>query len=824
MWGGTMQALWQDVRFGFRMLMKNRLISLVCIVALALGIGANAAIFSMAEAFLLHPVPFENADRYIALLDKHAQSQGGGGFAEIDFVPIAPATYFDWKKQAKSFDRITGYMWDEANLTGDNEPQKIQVFHVAADFFETIGVPPMMGRAFLPEEEEAGKDQEIILSHALWEQRYASDPNMLGKNIKVDGKSFTVVGVMKKGFSYPMPAEAWLPMSFTTKDRGRRDNRWVFPVGRLAPGVSFEQASAEMQGITKQQADAFPDTNRGFRIAPTLLRNYMTSDLTRQYMVLLLGAVGFVLLIACANVANVQFARVTGRVGEFAIRSAMGGSRWQIVRQLLVESILLSLGGAILGLFFAQWNIDMILAHMPPDVAKFVAGWKSIRLDTDAFLFAIGISVASGILSGILPSLISSHTNVAGTLKEGGRGTSVGRGRHRMRAALVIGEVTLALVLLVGAGLLVRSFQGLLSVNEGYSPSTLLTMNMSLPETQYGTEAQRLNFHEQVRERVSEIPGIQEASLVTHVPYSDGGYIDPQAFAIEGQPLTQRDETRDAINEVASPSYFHVMNIGLRDGRYLLDSDGATAPKVAVVSASLVHKYFNGQNPLGHKIKFGKEDSENPWMTIVGVVGDLHYSWISREDVPTIYRAARQSPPSYTTLVLRTNGDPLKFVSTVREKIAVVDPNLPMYNIKSMDKVITEGIVGIAYIAVMMTVLGVIALTLACVGIFGVMSYSVSERTHEIGIRMSQGAQTKDILALVLNGGMRMTLLGLAIGLPISYALSKTMSGLLFDVKATDPFAFLVLPFILTAVAAIACYLPARRAASLDPLRALRHD
>jgi len=502
----------------------------------------------------------------------------------------------------------------------------------------------------------------------------------------------------------------------------------------------------------------------------------------------------------------------------------MCGTRWQIVRQLLVESVLLSLGGAILGLFFAQWSIDMVLSHMPADVAKFVAGWKTIRLDANAFLFAIGISVTSGILSGIAPSLIGSQTNVAGTLKEGGRGTSMGRGRHRMRAALVIGEVTLALVLLVGSGLLVRNFQGLLNVNENYTPTTLLTMNMTLPETQYATEAQRLAFHEQVRERVSEIPGIQEAALVTHLPYSEGGYIGTQDFSIEGRPLTQRNDTRDAIVETASPSYFHTMNIGLRDGRYLTDSDGATSAKVAVVSASLVRKYFNGENPVGHKIKVGKEDSENPWMTIVGVVGDLHYSWIAREDVPTVYRAVRQSPPNFTTLLLRTNGDPLKFVSTVRAKIAAIDPNLPMYNIKSMDKVITEGIIGIAYIAVMMTVLGVIALALACVGIFGVMSYSVSERTHEIGIRMSQGAQTKDILSLVLNGGMRMTLLGLVIGLPISYGLAKTMAGLLFGVKVSDPIAFLVLPLILAAVAALACYLPARRAASLDPLRALRHD
>jgi putative ABC transport system permease protein len=818
-----MEAIWQDVRFGFRMLMKHRLASLVCVVALALGIGANAAIFSMAEAFLLHPVPFENGNRMVALVDGHSAGSGAG-FGPQDFVPIAPATYFDWKKEAHSFDQITAYAWDEVNLTGDREPQKLQAFHVPANFFETIGVQPLMGRGFLPEEEEAGKEQEIILGHALWEQRYASDPNILGKNVKVDGKSFTVVGVMAKGFDYPMPAEAWLPLYFDVKERARRDNRWLWVLGRLAPGVSFAEGKAEMEAIAQRQTEAYPDTNRAFVLRPMELRQFVTGDLTRQYMVLLMGAVAFVLLIACANVANVQFARVTGRVGEFAIRTALGGSRWRVVRQLLVESILLSLGGAALGLLLAQWDIDMILSHMPPDVAKFVAGWKTIRLDSGAFLFALLISVASGVLSGIAPSLLSSRTNVAGTLKEGGRGSTLGRGRHRLRAALVIGEVSLALVLLVGAGLLVRSFQGLLSVNESYTPETLLIMNMTLPETQYGKAPERLNFHEQVQQRLAAIPGVQSVGLATHVPYADGGGISTQGFSIEGRPATRRDESRDSIVETTSPSYFSEMNIGLRDGRFLTDADGAESPRAAVVSASLVRRYFNGENPLGKLIKVGKEDSDNPWMTVVGVVSDLHYSWIVKEDVPTIYRSYRQSPPVYTTLVLRTSGDPMKFVSTAREQIAGIDPNLPMYNIKSMDKAITESIVGIAYVAVMMAVLGVIALLLASVGVFGVMSYSVSERTHEIGIRMSQGAQTRDIVSLVLRGGMFMTLLGLAIGLPIAFFLAQTMSALLFNVKAADPIAFIVLPLLLAGVSAVACYLPARRAAQLDPLRALRHE
>jgi putative ABC transport system permease protein len=818
-----MEAIWQDVRFGFRMLMKHRLASLVCVVALALGIGANAAIFSMAEAFLLHPVPFENGNRMVALVDGHSAGSGAG-FGPQDFVPIAPATYFDWKKEAHSFDQITAYAWDEVNLTGDREPQKLQAFHVPANFFETIGVQPLMGRGFLPEEEEAGKEQEIILGHALWEQRYASDPNILGKNVKVDGKSFTVIGVMAKGFDYPMPAEAWLPLYFDVKERARRDNRWLWVLGRLAPGVSFAEGKAEMEAVAQRQTEAYPDTNRAFVLRPMELRQFVTGDLTRQYTLLLMGAVAFVLLIACANVANVQFARVTGRVGEFAIRTALGGSRWRVVRQLLVESILLSLGGAALGLLLAQWDIDMILAHMPPDVAKFVAGWKTIRLDSGAFLFALLISVASGVLSGIAPSLLSSRTNVAGTLKEGGRGSTLGRGRHRLRAALVIGEVSLALVLLVGAGLLVRSFQGLLSVNESYTPETLLIMNMTLPETQYGKAPERLNFHEQLQQRLAAIPGVQSVGLATHVPYADGGGISTQGFSIEGRPATRRDESRDSIVETTSPSYFSEMNIGLRDGRFLTDADGAESPRVAVVSASLVRRYFDGENPLGKHIKVGKEDSDNPWMTVVGVVSDLHYSWIVKEDVPTIYRSYRQSPPTYTTLVLRTSGDPMKFVSTAREQIAGIDPNLPMYNIKSMDKAITESIVGIAYVAVMMAVLGVIALLLASVGVFGVMSYSVSERTHEIGIRMSQGAQTGDIVSLVLRGGMFMTLLGLAIGLPIAFFLAQTMSALLFNVKAADPIAFIVLPLLLAGVSAVACYLPARRAAQLDPLRALRHE
>jgi putative ABC transport system permease protein len=821
-----MNSLWQDIRFGMRMLFKHRLTTLVCVVALALGIGANTAIFSLAEAFLLHPASFENADRIVALVESRPRQN-------IDMNSVAPATYLEWGKEAQSFDQMGAYAWDEVSLTGDGNPQKVQAFHITANFFEMLGVQPQLGRAFLPEEEVPGHNQEIILGHALWEQRYAGDPNIVGKNVKIDGKSYAVVGVMRKGFDFPMPAEAWLPLYIENSERERRDHRWIWVLGRLKPGASFAQASAEMAGIKQREAEAYPDTDKGWELHPMLLPRFMTGTLTRQYTLLLLGAVGFVLLIACADVANVQFARMAGRHNEFAVRSALGGTRWRVVRQLLTESILLSACGAGLGLLVAQWAIWMMLSHMPPDVAKFIAGWKSISLDGNAFAFTMVAVVLSGIFSGIAPALLASRSNLTGNLRESGRGTTASRIRGRLRSALVVAEISLALVLLVGGGLLVKNFQGLLNVNESYAPQTLLTMNLTLPDEQYAKPAQRLTFHEQVLQRLSIVPGVESATFVTHVPYANGGGVSTDVFSIQEHAEIKRGEVQNAIIETCAPNYFRMMKIPLRDGRFLTESDSSEGQRVAVISESLARRYFPGENPLGKHIAVGAAfavtaphdpNSEHPWMTIVGVVDDLHYSWINKENVPTIYRSFRQFPPYYTTIVLRTSGDPQKSFSAARSKIADIDPNLALYNIKPMDRLITESIIGIAYVAAVMAILGFIALVLASVGIFGVMSYSVNERAHEIGVRLSLGAQPGDILRMVLRSGLILTMAGLLIGLPIALALAYALSSLLFGVKVADPVAFVGLPLLLATVATLACYLPARRAVHLDPIAALRHE
>jgi putative ABC transport system permease protein len=811
-----MNGLRQDFEYALRMLWKYRVASLVCIIALALGIGANTSIFSMAEAFLLHPVPLDNVDRVVALYNAQPHSA-------VEKVGISPATLVEWRSQTKTLDQLAAYAWDGVNFTGDGTPQKVQDYLITPNFFSTLGVQPALGRDFLPEEGQTGKNQELILSYGLWERRYAANPQILGKTVKVDGKPFTVIGVMAKGFDFPLSAEAWLPLAFDPKQTADRDSRWLWVIGRLAPQATVEQARAEMLTIAHQQAEAFPDSYKGWIVRLDTLGEFATGDLTRQYMLLLLGAVAFVLLIACANVANVQFARVSGRQKELAVRAAMGAGRGRIVRQLLIESIVLSLFGAVVGLCLAQWMLVLILSHMPPDIARYVAGWKTIRLDMGAFLFTFAIAVASGVLSGIAPSLMTSHANVSETLKESGRGASSGRSRHRLRGALVVAEISLSLVLLVGAGLLVKGFQALLSANQSSRPESILTFVLDLPKSPYTEKTSRLNFNERLLTGLASLPNAQSVATATAVPYSNGGGTDAERFNIEGRPVERREDARMAIIETVSPNYFQLMNVGLRDGRFLTADDTADANKVTVISRSLAAQNFPGENPLGRKIQVANDESGS-WFTIVGVVDDVRYNWVQKEDVPTLYRSYQQNPTYWSMVVVRASGDPMKLVAGVRTQIAAIDPDLPIFEVKTLDRVIIESIIGIAYVAAMMAVIGIIALVLASVGVYGVMSYSVSERTHEVGIRMAMGATGAAIHRLIIGDGMRLTVIGIALGLPVAFLLARAMSSLIFGVSASDKFAFIGLPLILASVAVLASYLPARRAVRVDPLTALRYE
>jgi putative ABC transport system permease protein len=812
-----MNTLMNDIRFGIRMLWKHKMASLVCAIALGLGIGSTAAMFSMAEAFLLHPVPLKDASRVVALSDFRPDESAF-------MIPVSPATYLDWRAQASSFEKLGASDWNDINLTGDGPPQRVTGFNVSANFFELLGVQPAMGRGFLPQEEQLGGHREIILSHGLWERRYGSDPAILGKIAKVNDESYTIVGVMGKGFNYPMTAEAWTPLAFTDKERANRESRYVSVLGRLQPHVSFSQAKAEMMTLRERQAGEFPDAYKGWKLSVMPLTEFASGNLTRQYTIMLLGAVGFVLLIACADVANVQFARVTGRQKELAVRTAMGASRSRIVRQLLLESVLLSLAGAALGLLLARWQIALLLRNMPPDVAKFIAGWNTISLDLGAFCFVLAIAVASGILSGIAPALFVSRTNVSETLKESGRGASSGRVRHRLRSALVVGEITLSLVLLVGAGLLVKGFHALLTVNDKSQPATLLTMGYRLPDVKYQKNEARISFNDRILERLSALPHVQAAALVTSVPYSNFGGGDTHPFSIAGRPAAERGEKPAALLQTVSPNYFAVMNIALREGRGFTESDRASSLPVAVISKTLALRYFPGENPLGHKIKAGAAESNAAWLTIAGVVDDVHYNWINKEFLPTLYILCSQTPELYSSIVLKTDGQPLNLVSAARREFSAIDADLPLFNVKSLDQVITESIIGFAYVAALMGIIGIIALVLATVGVYGVMSYSVSERTHEIGIRVAMGATTGQILRLIIGNGMFLTILGILIGMPIAIALATSLSSLFFGVSSKDPISFVVLPLTLAAVALLASYIPARRALRVDPLVALRYE
>ena len=734
---------------------------------------------------------------------------------------VAPANYLDWKRQSRSFAAFSPYEWDDANLTGTGEPERIMMGRTAANFFEVLGAKAMLGRVFLPEEERTGPNQTVVLSYGLWQRRFGGDRAIVGQTVKIDGLGRTVIGVMDKKFNFPVSVEMWVPWTMDPQESQVRGRHYLEILARLKPGVSLQQASAEMTGISRRIGEQYPETNRGWDAQVVPIKYFVTGDLTHRYTLMLMAAVMFVLMIACANVANLQFARGAARQKEFAVRTAMGANRWRVVRQLLTESIVLSLAGAAAGLAVAEWGVELILHYMPADIARYIAGWYEIQLDARAFAFALGLALLSGIVSGLAPAIQSSRPDLNETLKESGRGTSAGRSRQRVRSVLVVSELALALVLLIGAGLMVTGVNSILSVRQPYDLQHVLSIQINLPEGSYKEPPKRAAFYGQVLERLHSVPEIESAAFVRSLPYGDGRRI--VQLAVEGVPI-EKGEYRSAQLEAISPDYFSLMRIPLREGRLLGERDGAEALPVAVVSERMERRYWPGQSALGRRIKAGAADSDKPWLTIVGVVGEIQYDWLDKEPPPVLYQSYRQAPEGWATLAIRAHGDPMRVVPAVRSEVAKVDRDQPLAEIKTLDRVMTDSVLGLSYVAVMMTILGAIALALSAIGVSGLMAYAVTERTHEIGVRLALGAPRDSVLRMLVGQGMLLAGIGLAIGLAGSIFIARLLSSLIFGVSATDWTTFGGVLAAMAAVALAASYIPARRAARLDPTIALRHE
>jgi putative ABC transport system permease protein len=810
-----MQSLWQDLRYGARMLLKNPGLTLIAVTTLALGIGANTAIFSVTNALLLRPFDFHDLDRLVTVSGTLPQ-QGSG------FYWMAPADFADLRRQQTVFADVAAYRQSNSNLTGAGEPERVHNFEVLAGFFRLLGGEAALGRTFLPEEEQAGRGQVALLGHDLWQWRFGADPKIVGTTVSLDGRSFTVIGVMPKSFDFPKPVDLWTPLALSNEAWNARRERSLAVVARLKAGVELGQANAEVETLAQRLAGQYPQTNTGRGATVRLLRRSVSGEYDDAFMVLLTAAVGFVLAVACVNLANMQLARASSRAREMAVRAALGAGRLALMRQLLTESLLLGLLGGVCGLLVSFWFLDFIRGSIPLDQVRYISGWGRIGIDGRVMAFNLAVSLASGIIFGLIPALQASKPNLNEALKEGGRSYSVSAGRQRLRKALIVAEVALALVLLVGAGLMVKGFARLTqNQKKGFDPHHVLTLRTTLPPSRYAEDHRIAAFHRQAQERLSALPGVESASSVSFLPGSNKW--DMTEFQIEGHPAPPPGQERVITYQKAGADYFRTVRIPIIKGRAFSAGDGESAPRVAVISETLARRYFPGEDPLGRRVKTGAAEAA-PWHTIVGVAGDVSRFMFDREVQPMLYLSNQQAPDRGAYFVLRTPGEPMAAVLSVRAQIAALDDKLPIYEIKSHEQVIADRMAGLRLGAALMAMFGALALVLAAVGVYGVMAYAVSQRTHEIGVRMALGARPRDVFRLVVGQALRLAALGLAIGLPVALALGRVMAGALFGVVALDPTTFVGFTLLLTGVALFAGYLPARRAMRVDPMAALHYE
>ena len=809
--------MFQDLRFGLRMLLKKPGFTLIAVLTMALGIGANTAIFSVVNAVLLNPLPFAEPERLIRIYGHFlATSQ--------DSMSASVPEFTDYRERTRSFENIAGYDDFSANLTPTAaEPERVEALAVTPELFSVLKVTPQAGRVFLPEEAQEGHDDVVLISNELWRRRFGADPDVVGQKVIVNGRNNTVIGIMPAGFAFPQRTELWKPLWFPADqyDQQRRGSRGVEVIARLKQTVSLPAAQAELDHLAAQLTQQYPRNyeSRGWKIGVVSLLDDYVSD-ARKGLLVLLGAVAFVMLIACANVANLSLTRATARRQEIAVRIALGAGRWRVTRQLLTESVLLALAGGAVGFLLASWGAGVLLRLAPGDLPRI----HEVRVDGRVLAFTFALSLVTGVLFGLVPALAASNPDLNETLKEGGRGGTGSAKRQRMRSAFVISEITLALVLLIGAGLMLKSFWRLQRVDPGFNPDGVLTMRMMLPFEIYEKSAQRGAFYKQVLERISSAPGVDAVSATSRVPLTQGGTsgtISGENSAVGPTELPVEAEWR-----WVTPDFFKAMGTTLMEGRAFTDADSEGAPLVAAVDESFAQRYYPNEDPVGKRIKRGKLDSTRPWMTIVGVVRHVQSQRLDATSGVQVYFPFYQDPTAYNmSLVIRTSmADPLSLSGTVRAAIQSLDNNQPVYDVFSLRQIVGDSMAQRRFSMLLMGIFAAVALALAAVGIYGVMSYSVAQRRHEIGIRIALGAQTSDVLKLVVGQGMTMTLIGLAIGLATAVALTRLLETLLFGISATDWLTYAEIAALLASVALVACYLPAHRASQVDPMIALRQE
>ena len=809
-------AMIQDVRYGVRMLLKQPGFTLIAVFTLALGIGANTTIFSAVESVILHPFSFPKQNRLVVLYERKLD-------AGVNRTGVSAGSLHDWREQSQTFEQFVSLSGGFFDMTGTDKPERVVASHVSAGFFAALGVQPLLGRTFQPDEDTAGREQVVVLKHGFWERRYGSDLNILDQSIELNGKPYTVIGVMPKGFNFPYGGgELWAPFVFPAQLAQDRESRSVRVLGLLKPGVSKAQGEAEIRELSRRAQQQYPATNSGVDAFAVGLNEDYTRG-TREYLSFTLGAVAFVLLIACANVANLLLARGSTRQKELAVRMALGASRWRLMRQLLTESLLLALLGGALGIGFSVWGITALANGMPQGFAQFIPGWERLGINAWALGFTMLASLVTGVLCGWLPAWQATKHDFNETLKEGGKGAA-SSARNRWRNLLVVAEVALSLVLLVGSGLLIRSFVILLNTDFGFNPDNAVATRIILPEARYPHPEQIVSFYQDLAERVAASPGVAAVGAVDTLAVLTGW--PTNYFQIVGQPSVPRSAQSKVGVLVATPGYFAAIGTPLRAGRLFTARDDANAPRVALVNEAFARRYFAGGSVIGQRLIF---DDGSP-NEVVGIVANTMNHALDDPAEPGIYQPFAQRPNRNMAVVVRglpnqtEQESVVQVVSALRQEIAALDANLQFFGIAALYDAIRERISTKRVITVMLGLFALLALVMATVGLYAVMSFAVAQRTHELGIRMALGAQTRDVFVIVVKQGLRLVGLGIIIGLIGAFAVTRLLSQMLYGVTASDPITYAIVAGLLLATSLVACLVPARQATKVDPLVALRHE